>query len=105
MKRPKEKCHDNYMDRLFDMGKISTIEEFCAYYSYMKNPKEMRREFDIYFMRDKELPMWEVSYCYVKWLAVQESPCGGVWLLKVKRQDNVNKMWESLLFALIGKDS
>lgn len=34
---------------------------------------------------------------------MQESPNGGVWIIKIKRDDNIDKMWESTCFALIGK--
>ena len=31
----------------------------------------------------------------------EESPNGGIWIIKIKKEDNVNKMWESLLLSLI----
>ena len=34
---------------------------------------------------------------------LKESPNGGVWIIKIKRDDNIDKMWESTCFALIGK--
>lgn len=46
---------------------------------------------DIFFFRNDEVPMWE------------ESPDGGVWIFKVKKNDNIDKMWESLLLNIIGK--
>jgi len=51
----------------------------------------MPREIDIFFFRNSEVPMWE------------ESPQGGIWIIKIKKDDNINKMWESMLFALIGE--
>jgi hypothetical protein len=57
----------------------------------MKKPSEMPREIDIFFFRHQEVPMWE------------ESPHGGIWIIKIKRDDNIDKMWESILFAMIGK--
>lgn len=56
---------------------------------YMKKPSEMPREIDLFFFREGEVPMWE------------ESPNGGIWIIKIKKEDNVNKMWESLLLSLI----
>jgi Eukaryotic initiation factor 4E len=55
----------------------------------MKKPSEMPREIDLFFFREGEVPMWE------------ESPNGGIWIIKIKKEDNVNKMWESLLLSLI----
>ena len=51
----------------------------------------MPREVDLFFFRDEEVPMWE------------ESPNGGIWIIKVRKDDNVDLMWEKLLFALIGE--
>ena len=67
------------------------MEHFFNYYVYLKKPSEMPREIDLFFFRNQEVPMWE------------ESPAGGIWILKVKKDDNINKMWESMLFALIGE--
>ena len=33
----------------------------------------------------------------------QASPKGGTWILKVKKNDNVDKTWEKMLFACIGE--
>ena len=57
----------------------------------MKKPSEMPREIDIHFFRDNLVPMWE------------DSPEGGIVILKIKKDDNIDKMWESILFAMVGK--
>lgn len=57
----------------------------------MKKPSEMPREIDVFFFRSNLIPMWE------------ESPNGGIVILKIKKLDNVDKMWESVLFALLGE--
>jgi len=57
----------------------------------MKLPNEMPREIDMFFFRHGETPMWE------------ESPHGGIWIIKIKKEDNVDKMWETLLLALVGE--
>lgn len=51
----------------------------------------MPREIDIFFFREGEVPMWE------------ESPQGGTWIDKVKKEDDIDHMWEGVLFALIGE--
>ena len=33
----------------------------------------------------------------------ENNPDGGVWILKLRKEDNLNLMWESLLLALIGE--
>jgi len=59
--------------------------------STLKKPSEMNRENDLFFFREKEVPMWE------------DSPHGGIWIAKIKKEDNIDLMWETLLFALIGE--
>lgn len=51
----------------------------------------MPREIDIHFFRDNLVPMWE------------DSPEGGIVILKIKKDDNIDKMWESILFSMIGE--
>jgi len=58
---------------------------------YLKKPSEMSRDNDIFFFRENEVPMWE------------DSPNGGIWIVKIKKEDNIDLMWETLLFALIGE--
>ena len=33
----------------------------------------------------------------------EESPKGGIWITKIKKEDNVDAMWEALLLALVGE--
>lgn len=84
------------------MGLISSVEHFFNFYVFMKRPSEMPREVDLFFFRESEVPMWEVSFNFIL-IVIQESPEGGVWIIKIKRDDNIDKMWESTCFALIGK--
>ena len=91
---------------------MPTLEHFFNYYVHMKKASEMPREIDIHFFRDDRVPMWEVSLIpaielnillKLDFFCLQESPEGGVVILKIKKDDNVDRMWESLLFAMIGK--
>lgn len=70
---------------------MPTLEHFFNYYVHMKKPSEMPREIDIHFFRDNLVPMWE------------DSPEGGIVILKIKKDDDIDKMWESILFAMIGE--
>ena len=81
----------SYKEQLKPLGKIRSVEDFFKYYVFMKSAQEMPREIDLFFFRDNEVPMWE------------ESPKGGIWITKVKKDDDVDKMWEALLLALIGE--
>lgn len=51
----------------------------------------MPREIDLFFFREGEVPMWE------------ESPNGGIWITKCRKEDDVDKMWEAILLSLIGE--
>ena len=81
----------SYRDQLRNLGEISTIEQFFSYYTHLKKVEDIPKDTDLYFFRANEVPMWE------------ESPDGGIWITKVRRDDNVALMWESLLLALIGE--
>jgi len=70
---------------------MPTLEHFFNYYVHMKKPSEMPREIDIHFFRDNIIPMWE------------DSPEGGIVILKIKKDDNIDKMWESILLNMIGE--
>ena len=57
----------------------------------MKKVQLMPRDIDIFFFKDGEVPMWE------------ESPDGGIWITKIRKEDDIDSMWEALLLALIGE--
>jgi translation initiation factor 4E len=80
-----------YRDQIIPIGQIPSIEHFFNYYVFLKKPSDMPRDIDIFFFRNDEVPMWE------------DSPNGGVWIIKIQPDDNLDKMWESMLFALIGE--
>jgi len=81
----------SYREQLKPLGKISTVEDFFSYYVYQKSAQDMPREIDLFFFRHGEVPMWE------------QSPQGGIWITKVRKDDDVDRMWEALLLALIGE--
>ena len=81
----------SYRDQLKPLATVSTIEDFFRLYVFMKSAQEMPKDIDLFFFREGEIPMWE------------ESPLGGIWITKVRREDDVDNMWESLLLALIGE--
>merc|ERR1719498_1707730 len=70
-----------FRDQLKSLGTIPTIEHFFNYYVYLKKPTDMPRDIDLFFFREKNMPMWE------------DSPNGGVWIVKLGKEDNIDKMW------------
>ena len=57
----------------------------------MKKVQEMPRDIDIFLFKHGEVPMWE------------ESPEGGIWITKIRKDDEIDLMWEALVLALIGE--
>ena len=51
----------SYREQLKPLGHLHSVENFFNYYVYLKKPSEMPRENDIFFFRNNEVPMWEVS--------------------------------------------
>ena len=51
-----------YREQLKPLGLISSVEHFFNFYVFLKRPSEMPREVDIFFFRQNEVPMWEVSH-------------------------------------------
>lgn len=52
----------SYREQLKSLGKIPSIEHFFNYYVFLKKPTEMPRDIDLFFFRNNEVPMWEVSH-------------------------------------------
>lgn len=50
-----------YREQLKSLGNIPTIEHFFNYYVFLKKPSDMPRDIDLFFFRDDNMPMWEVS--------------------------------------------
>ena len=68
-----------------------SLEEFFAFKVYLKGISSLPKEMDLFLFKEGEVPMWE------------ESPQGGIWITKFKQHENVDLMWESLMFSLIGE--
>lgn len=51
----------SYRDQLQSLGRIPSIEHFFNYYVFLKKPTDMPRDIDLFFFRNNEMPMWEVS--------------------------------------------
>ena len=54
----------SYRDQLKQIGVIPSIEHFFNYYVFLKKPSDMPKDIDIFFFRNSEVPMWEVSYTF-----------------------------------------
>ena len=62
-----------------------------CYLAYLKQASEVSKGSDIFFFREREVPMWE------------NSVNGGIWIYRPKEADNTRLQWELLLMALAGE--
>lgn len=51
----------------------------------------MPRELDLSLFRKGEEPLWETS------------PHGGCWIIKIRKFDNIDALWERLIFGAVGE--
>ena len=70
---------------------VTSLEEFFHTYAYLKPPSEMPRTLSVSLFRSDQKPMWEAS------------PQGGTCIVKIRKADNLNLMWEKLLLSLVGE--
>jgi len=82
---------NDYVTNLIHHGEVHSVEQFWGVYSHILRPSELPKDCNYHFMRYRGYPMWE---CY---------PEGGCWLIKTKKMNNLNRMWEKLLLASIGE--
>ena len=83
--------NETYRDRLIPLAKISSLEQFFDFKVFLKGISHLPKEMDLFLFKEGEVPMWE------------ESPEGGIWITKLKFHENVDLMWESLMFSIIGE--
>lgn len=84
----------NYLGGLSQLGTFNTVEGFYRHYAYLTKPSEFPRDHNILCFRKGFKPAWE------------EFPDGGCWIIRIKRktgQNYVNRMWESLIIAVVGE--
>jgi len=81
-----------YESSLDNLGTFTTVEGFWRYFSYLKAPDQLPRDYDIFFMRHALVPAWETF------------PNGGSWYVKVRRGNGViNRLWQELAVATIAE--
>ncbi|KAG9406760.1 hypothetical protein AC1031_003083 [Aphanomyces cochlioides] len=93
-KMPKRTDVSTYQSNLQKIANFATVEDFWRHYIHVKRPSQLPKDTNLYLFRDQPncAPMWEAF------------PNGGCWILKIKKKANVlGKMWQDLLFAVIGE--
>ncbi|ETV72944.1 hypothetical protein H257_12275 [Aphanomyces astaci] len=93
-KMPKRTDVSTYQSNLQKIANFHTVEGFWRHYIHVKRPSQLAKDTNLYLFRDQLncAPMWEAF------------PNGGCWILKIKKKANVlGKMWQDLLFAVIGE--
>ncbi|CAF0742110.1 unnamed protein product [Adineta ricciae] len=71
---------------------LKKLEEFWCYYDHMKFPSELPLYSDIHLFKENLKPMWEE----------EGNRLGGKWILRLKKGLST-RLWESLVFAVIGE--
>eukprot|EP01065_Artemidia_motanka_P020000 TRINITY_DN2393_c0_g1_i1.p1 TRINITY_DN2393_c0_g1~~TRINITY_DN2393_c0_g1_i1.p1 ORF type:complete len:238 (+),score=80.55 TRINITY_DN2393_c0_g1_i1:77-715(+) len=76
------------------VGVFETIEQFFCYYSHMVRVSELPNQMSYYMFRGSTKPTWE-NY-----------PHGGHWTVTLTKSVDgsaLNRLWEQLIFAMIGE--
>ncbi|CAD7927931.1 unnamed protein product [Amoebophrya sp. A120] len=85
-----------YHNRTTELGTFETVEEFFRYYCFLHRPSELKKDRSLSCFRQGHRPAWE------------DYPQGGCWIVRVNRvpgeTQKLNRMWEALLFALVGEE-
>lgn len=81
----------NYEDRVHEIRKFSTMEEFWSIYSHMKRLGQLPIGSDYHLFSEGVRPMWEDP----------ENKVGGKWLIRLKK-NVIQILWERLLLAVVG---
>lgn len=91
----KENVHKiPYTERLQEIGKFSSIEEFFQLYMYLKSASEIERNTDFALFKEGFKPLWE------------SCPNSGIWFIRFKKNEDPQEIdikWEKLIFSLLGE--
>jgi len=80
-----------YEDNVKVVGKFGSLESFWSYFSHMLPAGELATSSDYHLFREGIRPMWEDD----------ANKLGGKWVVRL-RKGLVSRLWESLVFAIIG---
>jgi translation initiation factor 4E len=85
-----------YEQNLQKIGGFDTLESFWSYYSHLKRPSQLDAFSSYHVFRDETTPTWENYSQGGHWLVTMKKPVG--------QDDRLNRLWEQLLYALIGEE-
>ena len=83
---------DDYASSIHKIAKVSTVEQFWAYFSHIRRPLDLARSTELHIFRNDVRGMWEDA----------ENMHGGKWLLCCKK-DASAELWELCVLSLIGE--
>lgn len=92
--RKEEFRHIKYAQRLLEMSKVATLEDFFSSYLFIKSVDNIDRHNDLALFKSGYKPMWE------------SCPDSGCWFIRFKQNDDpleIDLIWEKLLFGLVGE--
>lgn len=86
---------DEYEAGLTVICEVSTVEEFCRYFNWLKPPSKLERNSNYHLFKQGIKPMWED----------EANANGGKWVLTMKMNPQLlDRCWFYLALALIGED-
>eukprot|EP00211_Chloroparvula_japonica_P014226 CAMPEP_0119128318 /NCGR_PEP_ID=MMETSP1310-20130426/6525_1 /TAXON_ID=464262 /ORGANISM="Genus nov. species nov., Strain RCC2339" /LENGTH=234 /DNA_ID=CAMNT_0007118649 /DNA_START=162 /DNA_END=866 /DNA_ORIENTATION=- len=91
-KSPKKaSATDQFEASLTKLGSFNDVAGFWRVYCYLKSPSEISKNSSIRVFRGQDPPTWE------------KYPQGGCWTIRLAKGDYLARIWEELLFAVIGE--
>eukprot|EP00008_Paramoeba_atlantica_P004295 CAMPEP_0201483550 /NCGR_PEP_ID=MMETSP0151_2-20130828/7742_1 /ASSEMBLY_ACC=CAM_ASM_000257 /TAXON_ID=200890 /ORGANISM="Paramoeba atlantica, Strain 621/1 / CCAP 1560/9" /LENGTH=248 /DNA_ID=CAMNT_0047866733 /DNA_START=592 /DNA_END=1338 /DNA_ORIENTATION=+ len=87
----KKASDEDFVEALVKLGAFSTVEEFWSVYAHLAKPENLSKNCNIRLFRGDVVPIWE-NYA-----------AGGFWILRFSHTNSINRIWEELVFSLIGE--
>ena len=90
----KEKKNEtNYHEQVKNILTVSTMGDFCKFFTSLRKPKDIPSGADVYFFKKGIKPLWEDP----------KNNSGGRFFLHIKKTF-ATKLWESLLFSVVSRE-
>jgi translation initiation factor 4E len=85
-------CRSDYRSSLQNIHTMSSVEDFWRLYNNIRQPRGLERNSNYHFFKEGIEPLWEDP----------ANEQGGKWVLTLRDEAILDKVWEELLLAMIG---
>jgi hypothetical protein len=82
----------DYRSSLQNLHTMSSVEEFWRLYNNIRQPSNLERNSNYHFFKEGVEPLWEDP----------ANEQGGKWVLTLRDEARLDRIWEELLLALVG---